>query len=52
MEPAGLVVEPVNSSMVSEHLKKANALAELGVTGLVLDRNKREDRWLFSKALR
>lgn len=34
---------------ISAHLKKANALAELGITGLALGRNKSEDKWLFTQ---
>jgi hypothetical protein len=42
----------VYGDQIADHLQRARALAKLGVSGLALGDNAREDRWLFGEPLR
>ena len=46
----GLVIV-VYGEKIANHLKQARALAKLGIRGLALADDPRDDWWLFGKAL-
>jgi hypothetical protein len=46
------LVVVVYGEKIADHLKRAQALAKFGISGLALADDPREDRWLFSESLR
>lgn len=42
----------VHGDKIADHLKRVHALAELGISGLALAHDLRDDRWLFGDELR
>jgi len=45
------VVIVVYGDRIADHLRRAHALAKLGISGLTLADDARDDRWLFGEAL-
>jgi hypothetical protein len=41
----------VYDDRIADHLKRAHALAKLGISGLALANDARDDRWLFGQRL-